>query len=152
MTARDKKDPDRLSVPLMFALHLLPGIIIGAVFYFLAWHSIQRGLTGYLALLITIPLCLVPLELGVLLLWSGRFTGRGSLLGAVRYRRQGSVVDYVALPIVLFLCCGAVSVFISPVSQSLGAQLSPWLPSWATQQALLNGMATCPPTQRFFTQ
>ena len=151
MMALEQNEHGRLSGPLLILLHLVPGIVFAAFFFVLSWLFIRYGLTGYLALLITIPTCLAPVEIGVMLLWSARFTGRRSLSEAIRYRRKGTVVDYVVLPPLMFLCWGAMSIVISPITQYFETHMSAWLPAWATQEALLTGMANCPPGQRTFT-
>jgi membrane protease YdiL (CAAX protease family) len=151
MTALEKNGHSRLPGPLLIVLHLVPGIIIAVFFFVLSWMLIRRGLTGYLALLITIPACLVPMEIGVMLLWSVRFTGTRSLSEAIRYRRKGTVVEYVVLPLFLFLCSGVLSIAVSPISQYLETHLPAGLPVWATQEALINGVASCPPIQRTIT-
>jgi membrane protease YdiL (CAAX protease family) len=61
------------------------------------------------------------------------------------------VVDYVVLPLFLFFCWGVLSIVVSPIAEYLEAHLSAWLPAWATQDALLKGIASCPPGQRIFT-
>ena len=76
MTALEKNGQNKLFGLLLIVLHLVPGIIVAVFFFILSWILIQRGLTGYLALLITIPACLVPMEIGVMLLWSVRFAER----------------------------------------------------------------------------
>jgi membrane protease YdiL (CAAX protease family) len=137
--------------PLLIALHLLPGLIFAVFFWVLSWMLIRRGLTAYLALLITIPACLAPIEIGVMLLWSVRFTGTRSLSEAIRYRRKGTVVEYVVLPLLLFLCWGVLSIALSPIALYLETHLPAWLPVWATQGALIKGLTSCPPIQRNIT-
>jgi membrane protease YdiL (CAAX protease family) len=151
MTALEKNGHSKLPGPLLIVLHLVPGIIFAVFFWVLSWMLIRRGLTAYLALLITIPACLAPIEIGVMLLWSVRFTGTRSLSEAIRYRRKGTVVEYVVLPLLLFLCSGVLSIAVSPISQYLETHLPAGLPVWATQEALINGVASCPPIQRNIT-
>jgi hypothetical protein len=151
MTALEKNGHSKLPGPLLIVLHLVPGIIFAVFFFVLSWMLIRRGLTAYLALLITIPACLVPMEIGVMLLWSVRFTGTRSLSEAIRYRRKGTVVEYVVLPLLLFLCWGVLSIAVSPITQYLETHLSAWFPVWATQEALINGATGCPPIQRNIT-
>ena len=139
---------NKLPGPLLIALHLVPGVIFAVFFFVLSWILIRRGLTGYLALLIAIPACLVPMEVGVMLLWSVRSTGTRSLSGAIRYRCPGTVLDYVVWPLLLFFCWGILSIAVSPISQYVGTHLSTWLPAWATQEALINGVTSSPPAQR----
>jgi membrane protease YdiL (CAAX protease family) len=151
MIALEKNRHSKLPGPLLIVLHLVPGIIFAVFFFVLSWMLIRRGLTAYLALLITIPACLVPMEIGVMLLWSVRFTGTRSLSEAIRYRRKGTVVEYVVLPLLLFLCWGVLSIAVSPITQYLETHLPAWLPVWATQEALINGVTSCPPIQRNIT-
>ena len=114
MTATEKNGQYQLSGPLLIVLHLLPGIIFAVIFFVLARIFIQHSLTGYFALLITIPACLVPIEIGVMLFWSKRFPGSISLSDVIGYRQKGTVVEYVVLPLLLFLCWGVLSTVISP--------------------------------------
>jgi membrane protease YdiL (CAAX protease family) len=151
MIALEKNGDSKLPGPLLIVLHLVPGIIFAVFFFVLSWMLIPRGLTAYLALLITIPACLVPMEIGLMLLWSVRFTGTRSLSEAIRYRRKGTAVEYVVLPLLLFLCWGVLAIALSPTSQYLEAHLPAWLPVWATQEALISGLTSCPPIQRNIT-
>ena len=148
MRVREQSRGVKISGPLLIALHLAPGLILGGVFFALSWQFIDSGLTGYLALLVTIPVCLVPIEIGVMRFWSARETGRGSLSAAILYRQRGTVVDYVVWPVLLFICWGVSSVAIAPVSLYLDAHVSGWLPAWATQESLLNDLLASPPAQR----
>jgi membrane protease YdiL (CAAX protease family) len=151
MTALEKHGHSELSGPLLIVLHLVPGIMFAVLFWVLSWMLVARGFTAYLALLIAIPACLVPVQIGIMLLWSVRSTGTRSLSETIGYRRKGTVVEYVVLPVVLFLCCGVLSIAFSPITQYLDTHLSAWLPVWATQEALINGVASCPPMQRNIT-
>ena len=151
MEVREESKPVRISGPLLIALHLAPGLIFGGVFFVLSRMFIRSGLTGYLALLVSIPVCLAPIEIGVMLFWSARETGRRSLPAAILYRQRGAVVDYVVWPLLLFGCWGALSALIAPISLYLDAHLSGWLPTWATQEALLNDLLSSPVTQRPIT-
>ena len=112
---------------------------------------IQRGYTGYLALLISIPVCLAPIELGVMLFWSSRFTGRRALMEAVFYRRQGTAAEYIMLPLLLFIYWGVLSIPMSPIYQYVETHLAIFLPSWTTQEALIRGLIGVSQTQRSIT-
>jgi membrane protease YdiL (CAAX protease family) len=151
MKAFEGKEQNKFSGPVLIAFHLVPGLIFAGFFFVLSRMFIRWGLTGYLALLTTIPLCLVPVEIGVMLLWSARFTGTRSLSEAIRYRRKGTVVEYVVLPLLLFLCWSVLSIAVNPISLYLETHLSVWLPPWATQESLINGLVSSPPTQRSIT-
>jgi membrane protease YdiL (CAAX protease family) len=141
----------KISGPLLIALHLLPGLIFAGFFFVLSRVFIQRGLTGYLALLITILFCLAPVELGVMIFWSARFTGRRSLMEAVVYNQPGNIIDCIVLPFFLFFFWSVLSVVLYPISQYLEAHLTVWLPAWTTQEALANGLLLISPSQRSIT-
>jgi len=151
MTAHEKDEHGKLPGPLLIVLHLAPGIIFAVFFYALSWVLVRSGLTAYLALLIAIPACLAPLEIGVMLLWSVRYAETGSLRAAITYRRQGTAVDYIVSPILLLLFYGLASIVLSPITQYVAAHLSSLLPVWATQQALITGVSSSPPVQRYTT-
>jgi membrane protease YdiL (CAAX protease family) len=151
MKASEGKGQIRIPGPLLIALHLVPGLIFAGFFFVLSRMFIQFGLTGYLALLIAIPLCLAPVEIGAMLLWSARFAGRRSLSEAIGYRQRGTAVEYIALPLLLFICWGVLSIAYNPISLYLETHLSGWLPPWATQESLINGLLSGPPTQRSIT-
>ena len=55
------------------------------------------------------------------------------------------------LPLLLFLCWGVLSIALSPIALYLETHLPAWLPVWATQGALINGLTSCPPIQRNIT-
>ena len=147
----EKNEHGKLPGPLLIVLHLVPGIVFAVFFYALSWLLVRSGLTAYLALLIAIPACLAPIEIGVMLLWSVRATGTRSLSEAIKYRRKGTAVEYVVWPLLLFLCCGVASIVFSPITQYVETHLSTLLPAWATQQALITGVSSCPPVQRYIT-
>jgi membrane protease YdiL (CAAX protease family) len=136
---------------LLIVLHLLPSLIFAGFFFILSRVFIQYGLTGYLALLILVPVCLVPIELGVMLFWSSRFSGRRAVMEAVVYRRQGTAAEYILLPSLLFICWGVLSIPMSPIYQYLESHLANYLPSWTTQEALIRGLIGVSQTQRSIT-
>jgi membrane protease YdiL (CAAX protease family) len=129
----------------------MPGMMFAGCFFVLSRMFIRSGLTGYLALLVTIPICLVPVEIGVILLWGMRVTERRSLSATIGYRQQGTIVDYVVFPLLLFICWGVLSIVVAPVSMYLDTHLSVWLPSWAGQAALIGDLLRSSPTQRSIT-
>jgi membrane protease YdiL (CAAX protease family) len=140
-----------ISSTLLIALHLVPGLIFAGFFFVLSRVFIQNGYTGYLALLISIPVCLAPIELGVMLFWSLRFKGRISVKEAVVYRRQGTAVEYIVLPPLLFICWAILTVPMSPIYQYVETHLAIFLPSWATQEALIRGLTGVSQTQLSIT-
>jgi uncharacterized protein len=151
LTAPERNRRGRIPGPLLIVLNLLPGLILGGFFLLLSRVFIRHGLTGYLALLVSIPLCLAPLELGIMLFWSARYAGSRSLAPAIAYRRRGTAAEYIGLPPVLFLGVLLVLLAVTPVSAYVATHLRFWLPAWATQEALIAGLAASSPTQRSIT-
>lgn len=135
----------------LVALHLIPGIALAVFFVVVSKAFIHLGYTAYLALILAIPGCLVPVELGVMLWWSRKFCASRSLADVIKYRKRVTAVEYVVLPLLLFLCLGALSFGIAPVSRQLGGSVSSWVPQRATQDALVEGLRGCPSGQRTLT-
>jgi membrane protease YdiL (CAAX protease family) len=151
ITILGRNGQGKISGPLLIVLNLLPGLIFGGFFLLLSSVFVKHGLTGYLALLVSIPVCLAPIELGIMLFWSARFTGSRSLSQAIAYHRKGTVTEYIGLPLVLFLGVLLVSLVVGPISEYFAAHLRFWLPVWATQEAIITGLATSSPTLRSIT-
>jgi CAAX protease family protein len=151
MTILGRNGQGKISGLLLVVLNLLPGLILGGFFLLLSGVFVKHGLTGYLALLVLIPVCLAPMELGIMLFWSARFTGSTSLSQAVAYRRKGTLAEYIGLPLILFLGVLLVLLAVSPISQYLSVHLTFWLPVWARQGALFTGLASISPAQRSIT-
>jgi membrane protease YdiL (CAAX protease family) len=147
MKANEKSGQIINSAPLLIVLHLLPGILFAVFFIVLSRLFIQHGLTGYLALLITIPICLAPVEIGIILFWRNKFEERRSLSDVIGYRQKGTLVEYVVLPLLFILFWGTLSIVISPITQYFEANLSEFLPAWIAQEALLNGLIGISPAQ-----
>ncbi|WP_438484736.1 lysostaphin resistance A-like protein [Streptomyces sp. S186] len=121
---------DRHSLPLSIALHLVPGVLIVAVYLLLTQPLVKSiGYPPLLGWAIAMLLALVPFELG-LLLWLGRRrNGRFSLRGVVHYldkplpRRK-----LVALVIPLILWFLVVSTVLTPMDDFFYRLLFRWVP------------------------
>ncbi|MEU5303994.1 lysostaphin resistance A-like protein [Streptomyces noursei] len=121
---------DRHSLPLSIALHLAPGVLIVAVYLFIAEPLVKSiGYPPFLGWAVAMLLALVPFELG-LLLWLGRRrNGRFSVRGVVHYldkplpRRK-----LVALVIPLILWFLVVSSALTPMDNFFYESLFRWVP------------------------
>jgi len=140
MTNPDDDVVPPMSLPWLVGLHLLPGLGFGALFAVLTRLFVRHGLTGYLALLATVPLFLVPVEVGVMLLWRDGRAGCGSLSRAIAYRAESPVRDYVAWPLLILLWMVVSSLPVASVSAYIDAHFSFWLPPWISQHVLLAGV------------
>ncbi|WP_246257372.1 CPBP family intramembrane glutamic endopeptidase [Amycolatopsis anabasis] len=121
---------DRHSLPLSIALHLVPGVLIVAVYLLITEPLVKSiGYPPFLGWAIAMLLALVPFELG-LLLWLGRRrNGRFSLRGVVHYQDKplprGKLVALVIPLIVWFL---VVSTALTPLDDFFYELLFRWVP------------------------
>ncbi|MFD9964438.1 CPBP family intramembrane glutamic endopeptidase [Amycolatopsis sp. NPDC058986] len=137
---------DRHSLPLSITLHLLPGVLIVAVYLLIARPLTKSiGYPPFLGWAIAMLLALAPFELG-LLLWLGRRrNGRFSLRGVVHYLdkplSRGKLVALVIPLIVWFL---VVSFALMPMDSFFYDLLFRWLPFEGAGGGLTDGLAGYP--------
>jgi membrane protease YdiL (CAAX protease family) len=120
---------DRHSLPLTIALHLVPGVVIVAVYLVLAQPLVRAlDLPSFLGWAVALTLVLFPLQLG--LLWLGRYrTGRYTLRGVLGYLDRpvprGRLVAMVAGLIVWFV---AVSSALTVLDAAVYEAFFTWIP------------------------
>jgi hypothetical protein len=120
----------RHSLPLSIALHLVPGVLIVAVYLLFAEPLVKAtGYPSFLGWAIAMALALAPVQLG-LLLWLGRRrNGRFSLRGVLHYLdkpiRRGKLAAIVAGLIVQFV---VVSFALTPLDNFVYRWLFSWVP------------------------
>lgn len=121
---------DRHSLPLSIALHLVPGVLIVAVYMLFAEPLVQAiGYPSFLGWAIAMLVALAPVQFG-LLLWLGRRrNGRFSLRGVVKYLDKpvprGKLVAMVAALIVWFV---GVSTALTHLDSVVFNSLFTWVP------------------------
>lgn len=147
----DCSEPPRLSAHYIVGLHLAPGVVFFGFLYVLSGVFTEHGLTAYLAELIAIPACLVPVLICIIFLWSRRAAEARSLICAITYRDRGTAVDYVLWPILLYLCWALISLVVVPLAGVLETQLTGWFPARLSTHALISGVAGSPAAQRHAT-
>lgn len=135
----------------IFALHLVPGIVFALVFCALAKAMTARGATAYLALILTIPVCLVPMELGIMAVWSRRTTGRFSVRAALGYRGGGGAAEWLLLPVALFFVFVVLSLGTGMLSRWLEGILGSRAPAWVSTEQLVRGIMSVSASQRTVT-
>jgi uncharacterized protein len=109
-------------------LHLLPGVMIGCV-YFLARHPVANmGYPSIFALLLAMALVLVPLELGFLLYQGRKKTGRLTLQGIISYRRSIPWWQYPLWGIAILAVTGAIFALLAPVDAFIKERIFSWMP------------------------
>jgi hypothetical protein len=121
---------ERHSLPLTVALHLVPGVLIVAVYLIVAEPFVNAvGAPTFLGWAIAMVLALAPVQLG-LLLWLGyRRNGRVSLRGVLKYVDKpvprGKLGAIVAGLIVWFV---VVSLALTPLDNAIFQTFFTWVP------------------------
>lgn len=135
---------------LLLALHIIPGIVFALVFCLLAKALMGIGATAYLALIISIPLCLVPMELGIMIV-SSEATHTASFGAALGYRTRVEVVEWILIPLLLMLIILVMSLVTGPLSLWLESYLSSWVPEWLTTGNIIRELSMVSSAQRRVT-
>ena len=153
MPAPIESSPDlsRLSVLGILGFHLIPGAIFSALLVLLSRVFIEHGLTAYLAELLLIPACLLPMLVGTMVLSAQRFGLGLSIRHAIGYRAPGTIADYIGWPLLLFSCWALASLAVVPLSSHLEAWCLTWFPAQLGSHAMISGVASSPPVQRRVT-
>jgi len=116
------------SLPRSIALHLLPGILIGTVFFLLAPIAQRNGLPPIWAHGIADLIMLVPFVFGLLYYEGYKKNGRLSLNGVVLYREPMRWWQYLVY-VPLLLAAGALIPLLEPVSNTIFQELFSWWPA-----------------------
>ena len=116
------------SIGLSLFLHLLPGFLIGGVYFVLLPLLHQWGYPSVMGLMCTILLVLVPVELGYLLYEGKKKNGRFSLHGVVLYRTPIPIWNYILWVPVVFVVLGCIFTLMKPVDTLLQQHLFAWVP------------------------
>lgn len=147
-TIESSQEPSRLSALGILGFHLVPGAIFSALLILLSRVFIQHGLTAYLAELLLIPACLLPMLVGIMLFSARRLGPDVPLRRAIGNRAPGTIADYTGWPILLFLCWALASLAVVPLSGRLEAWYLTWFPAQLGNHALVSGVISSPPAQR----
>lgn len=133
---------------LILVLHLVPGALITFVFFTLARYGAGSGRPAYTALMFTIAVCLVPVELGIMWLWRAAKQRTGGGEAVLAYGRKGTLSDYTVLPVLLFALFAIISLAAYPLQQAVEARWAALVPEYARTQALFDGLAGASVQQR----
>jgi membrane protease YdiL (CAAX protease family) len=109
-------------------LHLGPGILIGLCYFALVPIVRQWGFPSIAALMATVALILVPVELGYLLYRGRKRNGSYSLRGIVLYRIRIPTWQYFVWVPGLFVIVGIIFTLMKPVDAMLQQTLFAWTP------------------------
>jgi uncharacterized protein len=116
------------SVGKSVVLHLLPGFLIGAVYFILLPIFHQWGYPSIMTLMSTVCLILIPTELGYLFYQGKKKNGVFSLRGIVAYCLPISVWQYLLWVPVLFVVAGVIFTVMKPVDAWLQQYIFAWVP------------------------
>lgn len=146
-----ESNPPKLPAHYLVGLHLAPGIVFSAFLFVLAGIFAQHGLTAYLAELISIPACLMPLLIGIIFLSNCRSSNARPIIRAITYRERGTVGDYMLWPILLYICWALNSLLVIPLTTGLETRFFGWFPTRLTTHSMISDVAASPPAQRHAT-
>ncbi len=123
-------DDDQLSLGKAIALHLLPGLAIVLTYIILAQLLRPFALPSLLPMLFTVPLALIPIELGYLLYKGKQRNGRYTLKGILPDHQPLSLGQYILYSA---LTLAGMLVFFIPlgaIDSILLEQVFSWWPAW----------------------
>jgi membrane protease YdiL (CAAX protease family) len=110
-------------------LHLLPGILTGAVYLALRPWVVAAGYPPHIALVLAIPLAMIPAQLGLLLYLGHKQNGRLSLQGVVLYRERIQPWRYLVYVLPVFAASLVViAIGSSGLDNALRRTVFAWMP------------------------
>lgn len=109
-------------------LHLGPGLLATALYFLTREPVIKLGFPSVFALMISILVIIVPLELGYLLYIGKQQSGRYTLQGVFHDRQPIPVWQYLVWSLVVFVVVGLIFTLFKPVDQFLQENLFGWVP------------------------
>lgn len=120
-------DVEQHTIGQSIALHLLPGILVGAFYFAIAQPIRNLGYPSLAALILAAIVILIPFELGFLLYQGKKINGTFSLEGIVLYRQRISLSQYLLWVPVIVVLMGLLFAGLTPISGFLET-LFTWLP------------------------
>jgi membrane protease YdiL (CAAX protease family) len=132
--------PERHSLRKTLFLHLAPGVPFTLAFLLAAWLLNRTGGSAYLAIILCIPLVLVPCEVGVLLLERERLGWTWRSIIIPRGSRRVSVLDILLSVTAIYIVAQAAAALATPSRAVILSALANRLPPWAVLDGLLRGV------------
>lgn len=121
-------DIEQHSIGKSIALHLLPGVLGGAVYFLVAQPVQNLGYPTFLAIILVIMTVVIPFEIGLLLYEGRKRNGKLSLKGIVLYRERIPVWQYFVLVPLILILTGALFMILAPLSSYLLDTYFSWIP------------------------
>ncbi len=132
--------PERHSLRKTLFLHLAPGVPFTLAFLLAAWLLNRSGGSAYLAIILCIPLVLVPCEVGVLLLERKRLGWTCRSLVVPRGSRSVSILDILLSVTAIYVVAQAAAALAIPSRTASLSAMASQLPPWAVLDGLLRGV------------
>jgi membrane protease YdiL (CAAX protease family) len=132
--------PERHSLRKTLFLHLAPGVPFTLAFLLAAWLLNRSGGSAYLAIILCIPLVLVPCEVGVLLLERKRVGWTWRSLIVPRGSRSVSILDILLSVTAIYVIAQAAAALAMPSRTAILSAMANQLPPWAVLDGLLRGV------------
>jgi uncharacterized protein len=118
------------SALLSIILHLLPGVLTGAVYFALRSPVVLAGYPPHVALVLAIPLAMIPVALGLLVYLGYKRNGRLSFEGVVLYQERIQLRKYfVYVPLVFVASLAVIGIGSVVLDGALRTNVFPWMPS-----------------------
>jgi hypothetical protein len=119
------------SALLSIFLHLLPGAVTGAVAVALLPAVVAAGYPPHVALVLSIPLAMIPVQLGLLLFLGYKRNGRLSLQGVVLNRESIRIRKYlVYVPLVFMASLAVIGIGGAVLDNTLRKMFFAWMASF----------------------
>ncbi len=117
------------SIPLSIALHLVPGLLLVAVYYFLGIRAAAAaGYPSLFGFFLACVVVLVPWELGLILIAGRQTSGKLSLDAALEYREKLPRFKLLLFVFLIFSWALAVVVLLSFLDVAIQEALFAWVP------------------------
>jgi membrane protease YdiL (CAAX protease family) len=111
-------------------LHIIPGILLTAVFILLKPFVERIGYPPLMAFILAVLLVDIPLLLGIMYYQGKKLNGRYSLQGIVLYREKVPWLQFLIIFLVGVVVLFGLSTLVIPINGFLSQQLFSWLPDW----------------------
>jgi membrane protease YdiL (CAAX protease family) len=118
------------SVLVSIGLHIVPGILLTAVFIALKPLVARIGYPPLLAFILAVLLVDIPFQLGIMYYQGKKLDGRYSLQGVVLYREKTPWLQFLIIFLVGVVLLFGLATLATPVNSFLSQQLFFWLPNW----------------------
>lgn len=139
--AEEWQMPERYSLRKTLFLHLAPGVPFTLAFLLAAWLVNRAGGSTYLAVILCIPLVLVPCEVGVLFVERRRICWNWKSILALRGSRRVSILDILLSVAVIYAIAQAAGALAIPSRTAILGAMAAWLPPWAVLDGLPPGIS-----------